>query len=56
LSHEQEHNIEFQLFEMFLDAESALLFLESRIWQDGSVTCQFCKGKEKITTRKPGFR
>ena len=40
----------FQLFEMFPDAESARLFLESRIWADG-VTCPSCKGKENITSR-----
>jgi len=44
----------FQLFEMFPTAESARLFLESRIWQDG-VTCPSCKTKENITTRKGGF-
>jgi transposase-like protein len=44
----------FQLFEMFPTAESARLFLESRIWSDG-VTCPSCKGKENITTRKGGF-
>jgi len=44
----------FQLFEMFPDAESARLFLESRIWSDG-VTCPSCKAKENITTRKGGF-
>jgi transposase-like protein len=44
----------FQLFEMFPDAESARLFLESRIWSDG-VTCPSCKGKQNITTRKGGF-
>ena len=44
----------FQLFEMFPDAESARLFLESRIWADG-VTCPACKGTENITTRKGGF-
>jgi hypothetical protein len=32
----------FQLFEMFPDAESARLFLESRIWSDG-VTCPSCR-------------
>ena len=41
----------FQLFEMFPDAESARLFLESRIWSDG-VTCPTCKASENITTRK----
>jgi transposase-like protein len=44
----------FQLFEMFPTAESARLFLESRIWSDG-VTCPSCKAKENITTRKGGF-
>src|SRR5208337_1525621 len=44
----------FQLFEMFPDAESARLFLESRIWSDG-VTCPSCKAKENITTRVAGF-
>ena len=44
----------FQLFQMFPDAESARLFLESRIWSDG-VTCPTCKGTENITTRKGGF-
>src|ERR1700674_3779636 len=44
----------FQLFEMFPTAESARLFLESRIWSDG-VVCPACKAKENITTRKGGF-
>jgi transposase-like protein len=44
----------FQLFEMFPTAESARLFLESRIWANG-VTCPSCKAKENITTRKGGF-
>ena len=44
----------FQIFEMFPTAESARLFLESRIWADG-VTCPSCKAKENITTRKGGF-
>src|ERR1039457_3534184 len=44
----------FQVFQMFPDAESARLFLESRIWADG-VTCPTCKGTENITTRKGGF-
>jgi transposase-like protein len=44
----------FQLFEMFPTAESARLFLESRIWSEG-VTCPSCKAKENITTRKGGF-
>ena len=44
----------FQVFQMFPDAESARLFLESRIWADG-VTCPTCKATENITTRKGGF-
>jgi len=44
----------FQLFEMFPDAESARLFLESRLWPDG-VICPACKASGNITTRKGGF-
>ena len=44
----------FQLFEMFPDAESARLFLESRIWPDGPV-CPTCKASENVTKRKGGF-
>jgi transposase-like protein len=44
----------FQLFEMFPTAESARLYLESRLWENG-VTCQTCKTTERITTRKGGF-
>src|ERR1039458_7795694 len=44
----------FQVFQMFPDAESARLFLESRIWPDG-VICPSCKGMGNITTRKDGF-
>jgi transposase-like protein len=45
----------FQLFEMFPDAESARLFLESRIWPDG-VTCPNCKGQERVGKQpKIGF-
>jgi transposase-like protein len=44
----------FQLFEMFPTAESARLYLESRLWPDGPV-CPACKASERITTRKGGF-
>jgi transposase-like protein len=44
----------FQLFEMFPTAESARLYLESRLWENG-VTCPTCKATERITTRKGGF-
>jgi transposase-like protein len=44
----------FQLFEMFPDAESARLYLESRLWGNGAV-CPACNGSERITVRKSGF-
>jgi transposase-like protein len=44
----------FQLFAMFPDAESARLYLESRLWPEG-VKCPTCKAGERITTRKGGF-
>ena len=44
----------FQLFEIFPSAESARLYLESRLWPDGAV-CPTCQGKERITIRKGGF-
>lgn len=44
----------FQLFEMFPNAESARLYLESRLWPDGAI-CPACKASERITTRKGGF-
>src|ERR1017187_525110 len=44
----------FQLFEIFPTAESARLYLESRLWPDGAV-CPTCQGKERITIRKGGF-
>src|SRR5208282_3183209 len=44
----------FQVFAMFPDAESARLFLESRLWPDGAI-CPACKASENITTRKGGF-
>jgi transposase-like protein len=44
----------FQLFEIFPSAESARLYLESRLWPDGAV-CPTCQGKERITIRKSGF-
>lgn len=44
----------FQLFQMFPDAESARVYLESRLWPDGAV-CPACKASERITTRKGGF-
>lgn len=44
----------FQLFEMFPNAESARVYLESRLWANG-VICPMCKAGERITTRKDGF-
>lgn len=44
----------FQLFAMYPDAESARLYLESRLWPEG-VKCPTCKAGERITTRKGGF-
>jgi transposase-like protein len=44
----------FQVFEMFPDAESARLFLESRLWPDGAI-CPACKASGNVTTRKGGF-
>lgn len=44
----------FQLFQMIPDAETARVYLESRLWPDG-VTCPTCAGKERITTSKGGF-
>ena len=41
----------FQLFEMFPDAESARLWLESRRWPDGPI-CPFCGSAERIMARK----
>jgi transposase-like protein len=44
----------FELFQMFPDAESARLYLESRLWPDG-VTCPACRKGDRITTRKGGY-
>jgi transposase-like protein len=44
----------FQLFQMFPDAESARLYLESKLWENGAV-CPACKSGERITPRKSGF-
>jgi transposase-like protein len=44
----------FQLFQMFPDAESARLYLESRLWENGAV-CPSCASKERITARKGEF-
>jgi transposase-like protein len=44
----------FQLFALIPDAETARLYLESRLWPSG-VVCPTCSGKERITVRKGGF-
>lgn len=44
----------FQLFKMFPDAETARVYLESRLWPNG-VVCPSCVRQDRITTRKGGF-
>jgi transposase-like protein len=44
----------FQLFEMFPDAETARVYLESRLWPQGP-RCPVCGSGERITVRKRGF-
>lgn len=44
----------FKVFEMFPDAETARLYLESRLWPNGPV-CPVCNSGERIGTRKAGF-
>ena len=41
----------FQLFERFPNQEAARVYLEHRRWA-GTVSCPFCGGYDKITTRK----
>ena len=44
----------FELFALIPDAETARLYLESRLWPNG-VTCPTCAGQERITNRKGDF-
>ena len=44
----------FELFAMIPDAETARIYLESRLWPNG-VTCPTCSGQDRITTRKGGY-
>jgi transposase-like protein len=44
----------FQLFQMFPDAESARLYLESRRWPQGP-RCPVCGLTDRITVRKAGY-
>lgn len=43
----------FQLFRLIPDAETARVYLESRLWPKG-VTCPACAEQDRITTRKDG--
>lgn len=43
----------FQLFALIPDAEAARLYLEKRLWPDGTA-CPTCAGKKRITVRKGG--
>jgi transposase-like protein len=44
----------FQLFQMIPDAETARVYLESRLWPDGPC-CPVCASGERITVRKGGY-
>jgi len=44
----------FQLFALIPDAETARLYLEARLWPNGTV-CPTCAGQDRITARKDGF-
>ncbi len=44
----------FQLFELFPDEESARVYLEGRLWPNGTM-CPTCKSGDRITPRKAGF-
>ena len=44
----------FQLFKMFPDQESAIKYLEGRLWPKGP-KCPVCGGSERITARKDDF-
>lgn len=44
----------FQLFELFPDEQSARVYLEGRLWPNGTV-CPTCKAGERITPRKAGY-
>ena len=44
----------FELFKLFPDAESARLYLESRLWPNG-VQCPVCGLGERVTVRKGGY-
>jgi transposase-like protein len=44
----------FELFKIIPDAESARVYLESRLWTNGP-TCPVCAKGERITARKGGY-
>jgi transposase-like protein len=44
----------FQLFALIPDQETARVYLESRLWPNGT-TCPTCSGQDRITTRKGGY-
>ena len=44
----------FKIFEMFPDAETARLYLESRLWPNGPI-CPICNSGDRVGTRKEGF-
>ena len=44
----------FQLFEMFPDQETARVYLEGRLWPNGT-RCPVCGLGERVTARKGGF-
>ena len=44
----------FELFALIPDAETARLYLESRLWPDGA-TCPSCITRKRITTRNGGY-
>jgi transposase-like protein len=43
-----------ELFALIPDAETARLYLEARLWSNGTV-CPTCSGQDRITTRKGGY-
>ena len=44
----------FELFKMFPDEDTAMVYLEQNLWPDGP-KCPVCGLGERITTRKDGF-
>ncbi len=44
----------FELFDIIPDAETARLYLESRLWPNGP-TCPVCAKQDRLTARRGGF-